>query len=375
MSLIHNVLICHDLLRHYNRKTTPRCLMKIDLKKTYDMVRWEFLEEVLRGYGFPMPFIQLIMVCVTKTTFTVKVNGAGYGYFEGKRGLRQGDLYDLMLFCKGNSQSIHRMLEVLNHFSAVSGLVANMEKSNIYLAGMDEASKQAIVSATGFSVGTLPMRYLGLPLTSKKWGKVECHQLVEKITTNIQAGYAKLLSYAGRLQVINSVLFAMYNFWGAVFILPQSVIKAIDRKCREYLWGTTEGHRKMALISWEVLCRPKKYGGMNIKGCKNWNIASVGKLLWQLMTNKEVLWVRWDTAAKTQICPVAGIPTKNANKKQISTNEHPYNSWFKNMRDALTCWAAIRLPNMAVPEMLRWIKRRHWKQIKKEVAAAIIGAM
>ncbi|XP_019263585.1 PREDICTED: uncharacterized protein LOC109241315 [Nicotiana attenuata] len=63
-SLIHNVLICHDLLRHYNRKTTPRCLMKIDLKKAYDMVRWEFLKEVLKGYGFPMPFIQLIMVCV-----------------------------------------------------------------------------------------------------------------------------------------------------------------------------------------------------------------------------------------------------------------------------------------------------------------------
>lgn len=62
--------------------------MTIDLKKAYDMVRWEFLEEVLRGYGFPMPFIQLIMVCVTTTTFTVKVNGAGYGYFEGKRGLR-----------------------------------------------------------------------------------------------------------------------------------------------------------------------------------------------------------------------------------------------------------------------------------------------
>lgn len=121
---------------------------------------------------------------------------------------------DLMLFCKGNSQSIHRMLEAVNHFSEVSGLVANMEKSNIFLAGINEATKQTIVRDTGFSVGTLPMRYLGLPLTSKKWSKVECHQLVEKITTNIQAGYAKLLSYAGRLQVSNAVLFAIYNFWG-----------------------------------------------------------------------------------------------------------------------------------------------------------------
>ncbi|XP_019241963.1 PREDICTED: uncharacterized protein LOC109221998 [Nicotiana attenuata] len=77
-SLIHNVFICHDLLGHYNMKTTPRCLMKIDLKKAYDMVRWEFREEVLKGYGIPMPFIQLIMVCVTITTFTVKVNGGGF---------------------------------------------------------------------------------------------------------------------------------------------------------------------------------------------------------------------------------------------------------------------------------------------------------
>lgn len=37
-SLIHNVLICHDLLRHYNRKISPRCLMEIDLRKAYDMV-------------------------------------------------------------------------------------------------------------------------------------------------------------------------------------------------------------------------------------------------------------------------------------------------------------------------------------------------
>lgn len=53
-SLVHNFLICHDLLRHYNRKTSPRCLMKIDLKKAYDMVSWDFVEEALISYGFPI---------------------------------------------------------------------------------------------------------------------------------------------------------------------------------------------------------------------------------------------------------------------------------------------------------------------------------
>lgn len=35
-SLVHNVLMCHDNLRHYNRQISPRCLMKIDLQKAYD---------------------------------------------------------------------------------------------------------------------------------------------------------------------------------------------------------------------------------------------------------------------------------------------------------------------------------------------------
>lgn len=57
-SMMHNVLIYHDLLRHYNRKTSSRCLMKVDLRKAYDMVSWKFLEEALKGFEFPDRFIQ-----------------------------------------------------------------------------------------------------------------------------------------------------------------------------------------------------------------------------------------------------------------------------------------------------------------------------
>ncbi|KAH0720665.1 hypothetical protein KY284_005695 [Solanum tuberosum] len=97
-SMLHNVLICHDILRHYNRQTSPRCLIKIDLGKAYDMVSWEFVEEALMGYGFPTSFIHLIMACVTSLMFTVKINGEGHGFFPGKRGLRQGDPISPLLF-------------------------------------------------------------------------------------------------------------------------------------------------------------------------------------------------------------------------------------------------------------------------------------
>lgn len=177
------------------------------------------LEFRLQGYGFPEPFTQLVMRCVTSTKSTIEVNGEGHGYFQGRRGLRQGDpmspllfvlvmeyqtrLFgkmsevpdfkfhpmckssklthlifadDLMVFCKGNMNSIKRIMEALKHFSEVTGLVANMDKSSIFLAGMEDSTKQLILKGTGFVLGSLSIRYLGLPLSSKKWSKVECHQ-------------------------------------------------------------------------------------------------------------------------------------------------------------------------------------------------------
>ncbi|KAK6781939.1 hypothetical protein RDI58_019735 [Solanum bulbocastanum] len=188
--MMHNVLICHDLLRHYNRKNvSPRCLMKIYLKKAYDIVSWEFLEEVLRGFGFPQQFIKWIMLGVTTTMFSINVNGENqYAFFAGKRGLRQGDpaspllfvlvmeyfsktlqtmsglpdfrfhpmckklqlthlifVDDLMIFCKGTMASVSRVMEALAHFTAVTDLEANLDKSSIFLARVDKDPKRQIL--------------------------------------------------------------------------------------------------------------------------------------------------------------------------------------------------------------------------------------
>lgn len=69
---------------------------------------------------------------------------------------------DYMIFCKGNLNSVSRLMEALTHFSDVTSLKGNMDKSNLFLAGVDDKTKDQLVRKTGFVLGTLPIRYLVL---------------------------------------------------------------------------------------------------------------------------------------------------------------------------------------------------------------------
>lgn len=93
-----------------------------------------------------------------------------------------------MIFCKAQEKSIARVMEVLHHFSSVTGLAANMEKFNFFCAGVEDEIVERFLRLTGFSTGTLLIRYLGLPLSLKKWNKVDCHILIGKITSRITSG-------------------------------------------------------------------------------------------------------------------------------------------------------------------------------------------
>ncbi|XP_019236925.1 PREDICTED: uncharacterized protein LOC109217149 [Nicotiana attenuata] len=108
----------------------------------------------------------------------------------------------------------------------------------------------------------------------------------------IQSWTTKYLSYAGRAVLVKSVLFAIQTFWAQVFILPKKV-QFIETICRRFLWtGSAEPTRK-ALIAWNGLCLPKTAGGLNFMDIGLWNEAAICKLLWNICTRKEKLWVHW----------------------------------------------------------------------------------
>ena len=98
--IMHNILICQDMLKHYKRKSQPpRCTLKIDLRKAYDSLSWEFIGDLLKGLQFPAKFITWVMECMTSPSYTLCINGETCGFFKGRRGLRDDAIGEIPLFC------------------------------------------------------------------------------------------------------------------------------------------------------------------------------------------------------------------------------------------------------------------------------------
>ncbi|KAL0307418.1 UNVERIFIED_CONTAM: hypothetical protein Sangu_3031200 [Sesamum angustifolium] len=250
-----NVLLAQELFSGYNQcRLLPRCALKVDLRKAYDTVEWDFLIATLRMFGFPALFIRWIEECVTSAHYSVVVNGRGISVHWRCQELKLFQLSfadDLLLLCKADVRSVNLFCRGLDRFATLSGLHTNPQKSQLIISKAASGLRDSLLATLGFQEGQLPVRYLGLPLISARLSIADCQPLLQKIDSRIKGWEGVQLSFAGRVQLIKSVLISFEVYWAMAFILPKGIIKEMIKRLRTFLWkgNSASGYPKVA---WEA---------------------------------------------------------------------------------------------------------------------------
>ena len=141
--------------------------------------------------------------------------------------------------------------KVLNNFYDYTRLMANDSKSWVFYARIDNDVANAICLTLQFPHGNLPMKYLGVPLITTRLKKIDCDELIRKIGARITSWNSKFLSYAGRVQLISSVLYGIQSYWSSIFILPKSVLNTIRTLMNQFLWSGDISKTRGIKILWD----------------------------------------------------------------------------------------------------------------------------
>lgn len=336
-SIGDNIILAQALCRNYHHKSgARRCTFKLDISKAFDSLDWSFLFTALEKMGFPQKFLNWVRACITSSMLSIKINGVLEGYFKSESGLRQGDplspyLFvlamevltacirkftcsvdfkhhlgtkeldlshlifadDVLLFSKGDLTSVKLLMEGVHLFSSISGLQLNLSKCSVFFSKLPDEIRINILEHTGFTEGSLPITYLGLPLISGKLNSRCCTPLVQRLCDRIDKWTCRFLSIAGRLQLIKSILFAIQGYWSMYLFLPKNVLKKIQQLLANFLWGGTASNSVQHKVSWEDCCLPMSEGGLGIRNVLIWNQAAIFYQLWRTLKPSNSIWITW----------------------------------------------------------------------------------
>ena len=80
----------HEGLHSIKKKNTKALVLKLDLIKAFDNIKWGFLRLILLSVSFSVKIFDWVMSYVTSTNFAVLINGEATKFFKSERGLHQG---------------------------------------------------------------------------------------------------------------------------------------------------------------------------------------------------------------------------------------------------------------------------------------------
>jgi hypothetical protein len=279
---LDNVVIAQELIHSIHRKKgrVGQLILKLDLEKAYDRLEWDFIREVLTFFKFSPPFVDLVLECVSTSSFSILVNGGQLENFKPSRGIRQGDplspylfilcmeylslkileacdnnsrkaikasrsgpsfshLFfadDLLLCTEASSSCCHTITRILEDFCLQSGQKVSLPKSKVFFSpNVNPNLRHHLCGILGVSSTPNLGKYLGFPLRSNGRSSRDFDFVVEKVQAKLSNWKAKLLSPASRVILVQSVTSAIPAYYMQNVALPFRVFSTLDKLNKDFL--------------------------------------------------------------------------------------------------------------------------------------------
>lgn len=114
--------------------------------------------------------------------------------------------------------------------------------------------------------------------------------MVDKFKNKLAGWKRRMLSFAGRVELIKSVLSNLPVYYMSLFRMPQGIVKELNKIQSAFLWGGSDLKRMIHLVKWKDVSVSKKLGGLGIRNIKSVNECLLAKWWWRYGSEDNALW-------------------------------------------------------------------------------------